>query len=194
MYGIKLVSGGFIRSAELQRALADLPFECGTELHSRRMQHLGAIESLEARGMHYSNQDFDVLSSALNFLAAVAIEAADGLRDRANVAALRAPYDDLADAEYAKGNIGMGDHYRHCADMRDPFPLTAIPASFSTALQMARVCDAGVTCHPEHEYHFTLPSGQVYVGYGRTMIAARRKLECDTNAQAAYRAAATLTA
>lgn len=92
MYGLKLVNGGFIRSAEIQRALAQLPFECGTELHSRRMALLGAIERLEARGMQCSNQDFDVLSSALNFLDAVASDSADDLRrvaelDRQAVAA-----------------------------------------------------------------------------------------------------------
>src|SRR3990167_3151719 len=83
MYVIKLTSGGFIQSAVIQRALADLPLECGSELHKRRMQQLGVIEHLEARGMAYANQDFDVLSSALNFVDAVAPDVANELRDSA---------------------------------------------------------------------------------------------------------------
>jgi len=35
----------------------------------------------------------------------------------------REQFDLLADAEYAKGNVGAGDHYRHCADMRDMYPI-----------------------------------------------------------------------
>ena len=80
MYGLTLHSGRYVGSAELQRALSLLPFDCGTELHTRRMQQLGAIERLEARGTSYSNQDVDVLAGALNFLDAVAPEAAEELR------------------------------------------------------------------------------------------------------------------
>lgn len=97
MYGIALCHGGFIRSAEIQRALSELPFECGTELHTRRMRELSAIEHLEARGMQYSNQDFDVLSSALNFLDAVAPEVSERLR-------LAAPHFGVGDSVRVIGN------------------------------------------------------------------------------------------
>ena len=71
MYNLTLRSAKTITSAELQSALAALDAECGTMTHKSRMRHLGSIERLEARGMQYSNQDFDVLSAALNFLDAV---------------------------------------------------------------------------------------------------------------------------
>lgn len=71
MYAIHLRTGKRIASETLQRALDSLPCEVGTQTHQTRMAHLSAIEGLEARGMRYSNQDFDVLSSALNFLDAV---------------------------------------------------------------------------------------------------------------------------
>lgn len=97
MYGLSLQSGGWVRSADLQRALSDLPFECGSELHSRRMAFLGSIESLEARGMLYSNQDFDVLSGALNFLDAVAPEVSETLRAQSVAIALPAKVGDSID-------------------------------------------------------------------------------------------------
>jgi hypothetical protein len=74
MYALHLRNGRSITSAVLQRALADVPAECGTAAHDSRMGYLSAIERLEARGMTYSNQDFDVLSGALNFLDAVVPE------------------------------------------------------------------------------------------------------------------------
>jgi hypothetical protein len=80
MYGISLCGGGFIRSAEIQAALANVVNEAqdGATADSA-WRHLCQIEHLEARGMLYSNQDFDVLSSALNFLDAVS-EAGKRLR------------------------------------------------------------------------------------------------------------------
>jgi hypothetical protein len=64
---------------------------------------------------------------------------------------------------------------------------TAIRVSFSQALQMARVHDVGfIGPTLGHEYHFTMPDGRTFTGYGKTMIAARRKLECDCRAQATY--------
>lgn len=69
MYSLRLQSGLRISSAELQHALGAL--KCGTETHLARMAHMSAIERIEARGTTYSNQDFDVLSAALNFLDAV---------------------------------------------------------------------------------------------------------------------------
>ena len=81
MYKLHLQSGRAIESASLIHALGSLDAECGTQTHASRMAHLGSIERLEARGMTYSNQDFDVLSSALNFLDAVQPE--HGLREAA---------------------------------------------------------------------------------------------------------------
>lgn len=80
MYTLHLRTGKRITSAMLQKALGDLQADCGTATHATRMTQLAAIERLEARGMQYSNQDFDVLSGALNFLDAVMPE--HGLRDR----------------------------------------------------------------------------------------------------------------
>ena len=54
---------GSITSAELQRRISEL-VACNASLREDGMRHLGAIERLEARGMSYSNEDFDVLSSA----------------------------------------------------------------------------------------------------------------------------------
>ena len=74
MYGITLQAGHgkrWITSAMLQHALGALPCAQGTVTHDRRMAFLSAIERLGARGMQYSNQDFDILSGALNFLDAV---------------------------------------------------------------------------------------------------------------------------
>lgn len=71
MYALNLRNGNAITSAMLQAKLGELSAECGTVTHSSRMGYLSAIERLEARGMSYSNQDFDVLSGALNFLDAV---------------------------------------------------------------------------------------------------------------------------
>lgn len=85
MYALSLSSGGRIGSADIQRALADLPFECGSESHKRRMQWMGEIERLGARGARYSNEDFDVLSGALNFIDAVAPEVSDRMRSSARV-------------------------------------------------------------------------------------------------------------
>ena len=69
MYGLNLTTGERITSAQLQQSLGAL--DLGEMMHARRMEHLTAIEHIEARGIRYSNQDFDVLSSALNFLDAV---------------------------------------------------------------------------------------------------------------------------
>jgi hypothetical protein len=69
MYTLHLRNGKRITSAVLQHTLSNL--DCGPLTHTKRMQHLSAIERLEARGMQHSNQDFDVLSAALNFLDAV---------------------------------------------------------------------------------------------------------------------------
>ena len=80
MYGVSLCGGGFIRSAELQRAIAELPHAADSELWRRGFQLICDIEHLEARGMRYSNQDFDVLSSALNYLDAVAPDVSAKLR------------------------------------------------------------------------------------------------------------------
>ena len=80
MYSLALQHGRSVLSQDMSAALASLPFAVGTELHARRCSEMAAIERLEARGMQYSNHDFDVLSSALNFLDAVAPETADGLR------------------------------------------------------------------------------------------------------------------
>ncbi len=71
MYRLILRSGRPITSAQLQQALGQVDAECGTVTHQTRMKHLGAIERLCARGKSYSNEDFDVLSAALNFLDAV---------------------------------------------------------------------------------------------------------------------------
>lgn len=71
MYKLLLRKGKAIKSEEIQQALNEVEAECGTTTHQSRMAHLSRIEQLEARGMQYSNQDFDVLSSALNFLDAV---------------------------------------------------------------------------------------------------------------------------
>ena len=79
MYSLALQSNRRITSAQLQRALSLVDCEIGGELHGRRMGHLGAIEEIEARGIRYANQDFDVLSAALNFLDAVDQE--HGLRN-----------------------------------------------------------------------------------------------------------------
>ena len=70
MYALYLTTGQRITSAELQRALGDLDLS-GAELLKRRMNILCDIESIESRGIRYSNHDFDVLSGALNFLDAV---------------------------------------------------------------------------------------------------------------------------
>lgn len=78
MYGLKLCGGGFIGSLAIKVALAKL--EVSGEVGLRRMREMVAVERLEGRGMQYSNQDFDVLSSALNFLDAVAPDAAGELR------------------------------------------------------------------------------------------------------------------
>jgi hypothetical protein len=50
------------------------------------MAHLSSIETLEARGMQRSNQDFDVLSAALDFLDAVAPDVAESLRQPTQLA------------------------------------------------------------------------------------------------------------
>lgn len=80
MYSLALQRGRSIPSANLMAALASLPFAIGTQMHSRRCDEMASIERLGARGMRYANQDFDVLSSALNFLDAVAPDVADELR------------------------------------------------------------------------------------------------------------------
>ena len=71
MYALHLRTGKHVTSAMLQHALGAVDADCETRTHASRMIHLQAIERLEARGMTYSNQDFDVLSAALNFLDAV---------------------------------------------------------------------------------------------------------------------------
>lgn len=71
MYSLHLRSGRSVTSAMLQRSLADCGVESGSELGHRRMAYMVSIERLESRGMQYSNEDFDVLSGALNFLDAV---------------------------------------------------------------------------------------------------------------------------
>lgn len=71
MYSLLLQNGKQITSAMLSQRLGSLEADCGTVTHETRMRHLSAIERLGARGMQYSNQDFDVLSAALNFLDAV---------------------------------------------------------------------------------------------------------------------------
>lgn len=74
MYSLHLQSGNRITSAELQHTLGALQLDYDTETNRARMAHLSSIERLEARGISYANQDFDVLSRALNFLDAVAPE------------------------------------------------------------------------------------------------------------------------
>ena len=69
MYGLNLTTGKRITSAQIQHAIGRLDIQ--GSLQGKQMEHLTAIEHIEARGIRYSNQDFDVLSSALNFLDAV---------------------------------------------------------------------------------------------------------------------------
>lgn len=79
MYGLKLEGNGFIGSLAIKTALGRL--DVSGEIGLRRMREMVAIENLEGRGVRYANQDFDVLSSALNFLDAVAPEVASELRE-----------------------------------------------------------------------------------------------------------------
>jgi spore germination protein YaaH len=62
MYGLSIANEGFLRSAEISRLITDRkPYS------AELMKHLGAIERIEARGITYSNEDFDVLSAAYRF-------------------------------------------------------------------------------------------------------------------------------
>jgi hypothetical protein len=79
MYRLVLRSGGSITCGQLMGALGAVDAECGTVTHNTRMRHLAELERLGARGMRYANQDFDIMSSALNFLDAVLPE--HGLRE-----------------------------------------------------------------------------------------------------------------
>lgn len=76
MYALHLRNGKTITSAMLQHAIGAVT---GEMTRVTAGHHLGAIERLEARGMTHANQDFDVLSAALNFLDAVVPE--HGLRE-----------------------------------------------------------------------------------------------------------------
>ena len=71
MYALHLRNGKSITSAQLQHAIGSLDCTGHHSMAHGAIHHLCAIERLEARGMTYSNQDFDVLSSSLNFLDAV---------------------------------------------------------------------------------------------------------------------------
>lgn len=51
-----------LRSAEVQRLVAER-----RPNHPEMMHHLSAIERIEARGIAYSGEDFDVLSAAYRF-------------------------------------------------------------------------------------------------------------------------------
>lgn len=62
MYGI-YHAGRVQWSAEIAR---DIVERCPDDVAT--MRQLVAIESLEARGQQYANQDFDVLSAALDYL------------------------------------------------------------------------------------------------------------------------------
>jgi hypothetical protein len=61
MYCLKIANGPLLRSEEIARMVA------ARDGHPDTMRHLGAIERIEARGIVYSNQDFDVLSAAYSF-------------------------------------------------------------------------------------------------------------------------------
>lgn len=80
MYALHLRSGVSIPAAVLQKAIADLPFPVGSQSQARGFAHICQIERLCSRGMSRANEDFDVLSGALNFLDAVAPEVSDHLR------------------------------------------------------------------------------------------------------------------
>ena len=105
MYRLHLHSGGAVSSAELQHALGQL--ERGQLTHETRMRHLAALEALEARGMRYANQDFDVLSAALNFLDAVLPD--HTLREPAK--AMRPLHERLADHAHAYRKHKTPDGY-----------------------------------------------------------------------------------
>ncbi len=74
MYGISVQYGthsAFVRSEEITKRICTL-----TELLYREeaIRHLCAIEHLEARGITYCNEDFDVLSAAHRFANALEAE------------------------------------------------------------------------------------------------------------------------
>ena len=65
MYKLTVQSNGqskTLRSAEIQRLVGE-----SKPTHPETMAHLCAIEHIEARGIKYANQDFDVLSAAYRF-------------------------------------------------------------------------------------------------------------------------------
>jgi hypothetical protein len=97
-YGLSLCGGGRIEATTLAAALALL--ECGPAVSVRRRELLEKVDALCVRGMRYANEDFDVLSSALNFLDAVQPDVAEQLRyqaawreQRAGFAAARKAHD-----------------------------------------------------------------------------------------------------
>ena len=61
MYGLS-VNGVRIPSQEIARMCVENKGDT-----PETMQHLGSIERIEARGITYSNQDFDVLNSAYTY-------------------------------------------------------------------------------------------------------------------------------
>lgn len=65
MYSLTIQDAGqsrTLRSAEIQRLVGERKPN-----HPETMTHLFAIETIEARGIKYANQDFDVLSAAYRF-------------------------------------------------------------------------------------------------------------------------------
>lgn len=65
MYSLTIQDGcqsRTLRSAEIQRLVGERKPN-----HPETMTHLFAIETIEARGIKYSGQDFDVLSAAYRF-------------------------------------------------------------------------------------------------------------------------------
>ncbi len=62
MYTLSIAGAGFLRSAEIARMIVDNRGD-----HPDVIRHLSAIEHIEARGISYSNEDFDVLSAAHRF-------------------------------------------------------------------------------------------------------------------------------
>ena len=71
MYRLALAGGEIIPSEVIAHRIAGtLDYDSDPNHAAVGMKHLYAIETIEARGLQYANQDFDVLSSAYDFMVA----------------------------------------------------------------------------------------------------------------------------
>jgi hypothetical protein len=96
MYNVGVGNREWITSGQLQRLISEIGLADESTM-PECMRHMSAIESLEARGMRYSNHDFDVLAPAHSFVLREAKRLGIGERiDRLTaswIAARKAPHD-----------------------------------------------------------------------------------------------------